>query len=94
MILATFVVIENKVRWPLVDMSLAKNSRFSVLVVAGTVSNIAYAITIFLSTMYLQQVRGLHPLTAGLVFLGPSVGAALGRAFSGRLAACRPPVYG
>jgi MFS family permease len=62
-ILVAFVVVENKVRWPLVDLSLAKNSRFSVLVIAGTVSNIAYAITIFLSTMYLQQVRGLDPLT-------------------------------
>lgn len=43
MILAAFVFIENKVRWPLVDLSLEKNPRFSVLVVAGTVSNIAYA---------------------------------------------------
>lgn len=90
LILAAFIIIENKVRWPLVDLSLAKNSRFSVLVIAGTVSNIAYATTIFLSTLYLQQVRGLNPLTAGLVFLGPSVGAALGGALSGRLAARRP----
>jgi MFS family permease len=42
--------------------------------------------------MYLQQVRGLDPLVAGLVFLGPSAGAALGGALSGRLAASRPPV--
>ena len=48
--------------------------------------------TIFLSTMYLQQVRGLNPLTAGLVFLGPSAGAALGGMLSGWLAARRPPV--
>ncbi len=42
--------------------------------------------------MYLQQVRGLTPLVAGLAFLGPSVGAALGGFLSGRLAARRPPV--
>jgi hypothetical protein len=42
--------------------------------------------------MYLQQVRGLGPLMAGLAFLGPSAGAALGGAISGRLAASRPPV--
>jgi len=90
--LAVFVVVENRVRWPLVDLTLARNPRFTILVIAGTISNIAYAVTIFLSTMYLQQVRGLDPLMAGLAFLGPSTGAALGGALSGRLAASRPPV--
>ncbi len=90
--LAVFVVVENGVRWPLVDLSLARNPRFTILVIAGTISNIAYGVTIFLSTVYLQQVRGLDPLMAGLAFLGPSAGAALGGAISGRLAASRPPV--
>jgi EmrB/QacA subfamily drug resistance transporter len=90
--LIVFVVVENRVRWPLVDLSLARNPKFSILVVAGTISNVAYGVTIFLSTMYLQQVRGLDPLMAGLAFLGPSAGAALGGAISGRLAASRPPV--
>jgi EmrB/QacA subfamily drug resistance transporter len=91
--LAVFVVVENRVRWPLVDLSLARNARFTVLVIAGTVANIAYGVTIFLSTMYLQQVRGLDPLAAGLAFLGPSAGAALGGVLAGRLAASRPPVF-
>jgi EmrB/QacA subfamily drug resistance transporter len=90
--LVVFVVVENRARWPLVDLSLLRNSRFTILVTAGTISNIAYGVTIFLSTMYLQQVRGLDPLMAGLAFLGPSAGAALGGAISGRLAASRPPV--
>jgi EmrB/QacA subfamily drug resistance transporter len=87
-----FVVVEKRVRWPLVDLSLLRNPRFTILVTAGTISNIAYGVTIFLSTLYLQQVRGLDPLMAGLAFLGPSAGAALGGAISGRLAASRPPV--
>jgi EmrB/QacA subfamily drug resistance transporter len=90
--LAAFVVVENRVRWPLVDLSLVRNPRFTILVIAGTLANIAYGVTIFLSTMYLQQVRGLDPLTAGLAFLGPSAGAALGGVLAGRLAASRPPV--
>jgi predicted MFS family arabinose efflux permease len=90
--LAVFVVVENRVRWPLVDLSLLHDPRFTVLVVAGTIANIAYGVTIFLSTVYLQQVRDLDPLTAGLVFLGPSAGAALGGVLAGRLAASRPPV--
>jgi EmrB/QacA subfamily drug resistance transporter len=90
--LVVFVVVENRVRWPLVDLSLVQIPRFTVLVIAGTIANIAYGVTIFLSTMYLQQVRGLDPLTAGLTFLGPSAGAALGGVLAGRLAASRPPV--
>jgi EmrB/QacA subfamily drug resistance transporter len=90
--LVVFVVVENRVRWPLVDLSLLRNPRFTILVTAGTIANIAYGVTIFLATLYLQQVRGLDPLMAGLAFLGPSAGAALGGAISGRLAASRPPV--
>lgn len=91
-VLATFVAVENRVRWPLVDMTLFRNTRFSILVAAGTVANVAYAVTIYLSTVNLQQVRGLDPLMAGLAFLGPSVGAAMGGPLSGRLAAKFPPV--
>jgi hypothetical protein len=56
--LALFVAVEKRVRWPLVDLSLVQNPRFTVLVIAGTIANIAYGVTIFLSTMYLQEVRG------------------------------------
>jgi predicted MFS family arabinose efflux permease len=41
--------------------------------------------------MNLQQVRGLDPLTAGLAFLGPSGGAALGGPIPGRLASRNAP---
>ena len=61
-VLAAFVVVENKVRWPLLDLSLFRNTRFTVLVIAGTVANIAYTVTVYLSTVNLQQVRGLSPL--------------------------------
>jgi hypothetical protein len=82
-VLAAFVIVENKVRRPLVDLSLFRNARFTILVAAGTVANIAYTVTIYLSTVNLQQVRGLSPLMAGVAFLGP---------MSGRLAAKYPPV--
>ncbi|KUI16751.1 MFS transporter [Mycobacterium sp. GA-1285] len=89
--LAAFVIVENRVRWPLVDLSLIRNAKFTILVVAGAVANIAYAVTIFLSTMFLQEVRGLDPLTAGLAFLGPSAGAAIGGVVAGRLGTRRSP---
>jgi EmrB/QacA subfamily drug resistance transporter len=90
-LLATFVVVETRLRFPLIDLSLLRNPRFTLLVVAGTVANIAYVVTVFLSTMNLQQVRGLDPLMAGLAFLGPSGGAALGGPISGRLASRNKP---
>jgi EmrB/QacA subfamily drug resistance transporter len=91
-VLGLFLLVEGRVPWPLVDLSLFRNARFTILVVAGTVANIAYAVTIYLSTLNLQQVRGLDPLMAGLAFLGPSIGAALGGPLSGRLATRYPPV--
>ncbi len=90
--LAAFVVVEKRVRWPLVDLSLLGNSKFTILVVAGTIANIAYTVTVFLSTINLQQVRGLNPLAAGIAFLGPSAGAALGGVISGRLGSRYSPV--
>jgi MFS family permease len=90
-LLATFVAVETQVRFPLIDLSLLRNARFTLLVIAGTVANIAYVVTVFLSTLNLQQVRGLDPLMAGLAFLGPSGGAALGGPVSGRLAARNKP---
>ena len=90
-LLAAFVAVETRVRYPLINLSLLRNARFTVLVVAGTVANIAYVVTVFLSTMNLQQVRGLDPLMAGLAFLGPSAGAALGGPVSGRLATRNKP---
>ncbi len=89
--LTAFVAVEARVRFPLIDLSLLRNARFAVLVIAGTAANIAYVVTVFLSTLNLQQVRGLDPLMAGLAFLGPSVGAALGGPISGRLASRNAP---
>jgi MFS family permease len=85
-LLALFVLVERRTRWPLLDLSLLGNGRFVILVAAGTGANVAYAVTVFLSTLNLQQVREFTPLVAGLLFLGPSAGAALGGVLSGRLA--------
>lgn len=91
-LLAGFVVVEQRVSSPLVNLSLLRNPTFAILVVAGTIANVAYTVTVFLSTVNLQQVRGLTPLAAGIAFLGPSAGAALGGVLSGRLAARFAPV--
>lgn len=81
-LLAAFPLVEGHVRLPLIDMRLFGNKAFVLVTAVGTMANIAYASTVFLATLYLQDVRGLGPLTAGLVFLGLS--AATG--FAGPLA--------
>ena len=55
--LGAFVAVERRIQWPLVDLSLLRNPRFSVLVVAGPVSNVAYGVTIYLSTLSGRPAR-------------------------------------
>jgi hypothetical protein len=38
-VLVAFVVVEQRVRWPLVNLALLRNSRFSTLGVTGTIAN-------------------------------------------------------
>jgi MFS family permease len=39
----------------------------------GSVANMGYAVTVFLATLQLQQVRGLSAILSGTVFLAPAV---------------------
>lgn len=55
---SAFVLIERRVRLPLVDLSLFRNAPYVLVTAAGAASNIAYTATIFASTLYLQQVKG------------------------------------
>jgi MFS family permease len=58
---------------------------FDVMIAAGAIGNIVYNCVIFGSTLYLQQVRGLSPVMAGVVFLALSLGASIGGQVSGRV---------
>jgi len=80
-----FVLVEAKVRFPLLDLSLFRIRVFDVMTAAGTVGNIVYNVVIFGSTLYLQQVRGLSPVMAGVVFLALSLGASTAGQVSGRV---------
>jgi EmrB/QacA subfamily drug resistance transporter len=90
-LLVSFVLVERRVRWPLVDLRLFRNVPYDVVTIAGMFSNMAYTSFVFLSTLYLQQVRGLSPIQAGLIFLAPATAAALAGPISGRLVAFNHP---
>jgi EmrB/QacA subfamily drug resistance transporter len=85
-LLVAFVLVEARTRFPLVDLALFRNRAFVIVTLAGWVSNTGFVIALFASTVYLQQVRGLSPVEAGLVFLAPSVALAFAGPLSGRLA--------
>ncbi|MFB7655696.1 MULTISPECIES: MFS transporter [unclassified Streptomyces] len=70
---ALFVRRERTCRHPLVDFGLFRNVPFDLVTVMGAVSNMGYAVTVFLATLQLQQLRGLSALLAGTVFLAPAL---------------------
>jgi EmrB/QacA subfamily drug resistance transporter len=82
---AGFLLLERRVREPLVDLTLFRNREFSVMAAAGTVGNVAIVVAIFISMIYLQTERGFSPLGAGFAFLAFSSGVAIASQLSGRL---------
>ncbi|HEY2817075.1 MAG TPA: MFS transporter, partial [Casimicrobiaceae bacterium] len=86
LLLALFVVIEGRVRSPLVSLSLLRNRAFNAVVIAGSLSNVAFCLVAVFSAFYLQQARGMSPFNSGLVFLALSAGAGGASFYSGRLA--------
>ena len=81
-----FVVVERRVRDPLINLALFGNRPFVLITVGGTIANIVCTVTVLCTTIYLQDGRGLSPIVAGMVFLAPSVAVALPGPLAGRLA--------
>lgn len=85
-LLAAFPRLERRVHQPLLDPALTRNRGFITILAAGTLCNAAFATTVFLSTLYLQRVRDLSPVLAGLVFLAPALSISGSSLITGRLA--------
>jgi MFS family permease len=83
--LVAFVLTEQRVRQPLLDLALFRIRPYVVIVAGGAVANCVYVVAIFASSVYLQSVRGLSAAEAGLIFLSLSAGAAASGQLSGRL---------
>lgn len=84
-LLTGFALVELRVRYPLLDVRLFKGRVFDVLIGAGAVGNMVFTAVMLLMTMFLQQVRGLTPIAAGLVFLAAAVGDGVAGQLSGRV---------
>jgi EmrB/QacA subfamily drug resistance transporter len=76
--LVVFVLVERRAAAPLVPLSVF---RVRSVVVADAISLLTGGVlpaTFFFLSLYLQEVRGLGPLAAGLMLLPPAVGISLG----------------
>jgi EmrB/QacA subfamily drug resistance transporter len=69
LVMVAFVLVERRVRFPSLDVTLFRNPRFSAAV--GSVGLIFFAAmgTMFFLAFYLQMVRGYSPLESGLLMV-------------------------
>ncbi|MCX4749058.1 MFS transporter [Kitasatospora sp. NBC_01287] len=98
LLLAAFVVIESRTAQPLVSLRVLRRRTVAWGNIGGLVTFSMMSAVIFLTTLYLQQVRDLSPGASGLVFGVIGLAAALGGSVApkvvGRLGAARTLVAG
>jgi EmrB/QacA subfamily drug resistance transporter len=85
-LLVTFLIVESRVREPLMPLGLFRSRNFALANGAGALWAGAMFAWFFLSALYLQFVLGYSPLKVGLAFLpGNVLTAALSIGVSARL---------
>ena len=84
-LMVAFVLFERRVASPLVDLPTFKSHAFVMVTLSGFLSNFLWALSVFVATLWLQDVKDLSPLESGLAFLAMSAGVAFAGPLSGRL---------
>jgi EmrB/QacA subfamily drug resistance transporter len=87
--LAAFLIWEHRTSDPLVDLRFFRSVPFSSATVSAAAAFAALGGFLFLNTLYLQDVRGLSPLHAGLDTLPMAAMTALFPPISGRIVSRR-----
>ncbi|HET8844357.1 MAG TPA: MFS transporter [Ktedonobacteraceae bacterium] len=64
-----FVLVEARVRAPMLPLNFFRNSTFSAAILVGLAINLTLYGIIFVLSLYLQQIRHFSPLTFGVAFL-------------------------
>lgn len=83
--LAAFVLYERRCASPLIDLRFFRSLPFSSATVIAVCAFSTFGAFLLLNTLYLQQVRGLSPLSAGLCTLPFALMAIVCAPISGRL---------
>jgi EmrB/QacA subfamily drug resistance transporter len=84
-VLAIFVVWELRSKAPMLDLRLFLRPRFGPPALAISAGFFAIAGGTFMLTQYLQFVRGMRPLEAGVALLPVAIGVVVGTALASRL---------
>jgi len=83
--LIAFLVIQARVRHPMMPLQLFRPRGMRIALVIGFAFMVGNFGTVFVNSLYLQQELGLAPLVAGLVFLPSAAFSIVGNLVSGTL---------
>ena len=86
---AVFAAVELRVHEPLIDLHVFRDRQFSGAIFITVAAFFAYSGFVYFTALYLQQVRGLSALEAGIVMLPGALPVLAGGPISGRLVATR-----
>ncbi|MER6398646.1 MFS transporter [Kitasatospora sp. NPDC001603] len=84
--LTVFVRRQLRLTTPLLDVRLFSDRRFTAAVLASLTALVGLSGVVFVTSQYLQLVRGYEPLKAGLAELPAFAGAVVGGLLTARLA--------
>lgn len=82
-----FLWIEKKAQSPILPLDLFKSPTFNTLILLGITFNGAYYGTVFVLSLYLQDVLHYSSLAAGMAFLPLTTGFIISNIISGKLMA-------
>jgi EmrB/QacA subfamily drug resistance transporter len=89
--LLALLLYEPRREEPLIDLRFFRSIPFASAIVSSVAAFAAFGGFLFLNTLYLQQVRGLSPVQAGLVTVPMAVMTVLMSPLSGRIVGRRGP---
>jgi EmrB/QacA subfamily drug resistance transporter len=81
-----FVLVEGRVRTPILDLTLFRDRLFTMGNLTGLLNGIARNSVLFLLVFYLQGVKGSDPVTAGIQLAPLAIGLLVLSPISGALA--------
>ncbi|MGA8255621.1 MAG: MFS transporter [Nocardioides sp.] len=92
-LLVTFILVERKVKVPMLPLSIFASPSRSVAFVSMMITPAAMFAMFFFLSLYIQNVMGYSPLKTGLAFLPFTVGMVAGATTSSKLMAKVDPRY-
>lgn len=84
-LLVAFVIVESRSASPLIPLRLFRTRSLSFAVITLALNSAGFLAMFFLTAIYLQDVRGLSALDAGLQFLPMGIAAIVGALLASRL---------